>query len=75
MVVYDAKKHKVPHIWNYFETGHVKGEHDAIGTCIQTMFCRKEMKFIIVSINQDSKSIFEWCYSIMGEGISRQEDK
>ena len=25
------KRHKVPHIWNYFETGHRKGEHGGKG--------------------------------------------
>jgi hypothetical protein len=24
------KKLKVPHIWNYFESGHGKGEHDGV---------------------------------------------
>ena len=27
-------KYKVPHIWNYFEIGHGKGEHYGVGACI-----------------------------------------
>ena len=26
-------KYKVPHIWNYFETSHGKGEYDVVGPC------------------------------------------
>jgi hypothetical protein len=29
------KKLKVPHICNYFESGHGKGEHDGAGACIK----------------------------------------
>ena len=39
-------KYKVPHIWNYFETGHGKGEHDGAGSCIKTSLRREEMNFI-----------------------------
>ena len=31
-------KYKVPHVWNYFETGHGKGEHDGAGACIKLPF-------------------------------------
>ena len=63
------RKIKVPHIWNYFETRHGKGGHDGVGVCIKTTLCRQEMKFTIVSIIQDAKSIVEWCFSTMGEGV------
>ena len=36
----------MPHVWNYFETGHGKGEHDGAGACIKTALRREEMKFI-----------------------------
>ena len=36
------RKIKVPHIWNYFETGHGKGEHDGAGTRIKTTLRRKK---------------------------------
>jgi hypothetical protein len=32
---------KVPHIWNYFEFGHGKGEHDGVGACIKRVLHRK----------------------------------
>ena len=62
------RKIKVPHIWNYFETGHGKGEHDGVGAYIKTTLRRKEMKFTNVSIIWDAKSIVKWCSSTMGEG-------
>ena len=38
-------KYKVPHIWNYLETDHGKGEHDGAGACIKTSLQREEIKF------------------------------
>ena len=60
------KRHKVPHIWNYFETGHGKGEHDAVGACIKTTLHRKEMKFTNILLIRDAKTIVAWCSSVMG---------
>jgi len=28
-------KTNIKHCWNYFETGHGKGEHDGVGACIK----------------------------------------
>ena len=36
------KNYKVPHMWNYFETGHGKGEHDGVGACVKTSLRREE---------------------------------
>ena len=57
---------KVPHIWNYLETGHEKGEHDGAGACINTALRRKEMNFTTISVIRDANSIVEWCSSVMG---------
>ena len=62
------RKIKVPHIWNYFETGHGKWKHDGVGAYIKTTLRRQEMKFTNVSIIRHAKSIVEWCSSTMGEG-------
>jgi hypothetical protein len=35
------KKLKVPHIWNYFESSHRKGEHDGVGAFIKRVLRRK----------------------------------
>ena len=63
------KRHKVTHIWNYFETGHGKGEHDGVGACIKTALCRKEMKFITIFLIQDAKTIIAWCSLVMGREL------
>ena len=75
MVVYVHKRYKVPHIQNYFEYGHKKGEHDGAGVYIKTALCRKEMKFTVVFLIRDEKIIVEWCSLVMGEGARRKEDK
>ena len=35
------KKIKVPHIWNYFESKHGKGQHDGAGACIKRVLHTK----------------------------------
>ena len=64
-------KYKVPHLWNYFENGHGKGEHDGAGACIKTTLRREEMKFIGARL-RDAASIVQWCASIMGEQATRK---
>ena len=65
----------MPHIWNYFEIGHGKGEYYGVDTCIKTALHRKEMKFTTISLIQDSKTIIAWCSSVMGQGDRRHEDQ
>jgi hypothetical protein len=69
------KKLKVPHIWNYFEYKHGKGEHDGASACIKIALCMKEMKFTTTSLIRDEKSIVEWRSSVMGEGTRTCEDQ
>jgi hypothetical protein len=69
------KKLNVPHICNYFEYKHGKGEHDGASACIKTVLCGPEMKFTNTSLIPNSKSIVEWCSSIMGEGAGTREDQ
>ena len=59
-------KYKVPHVWNYFEIGHGKGEHDGVSACIKTTLRSEEMKFTSALL-RDAASIVQWCASIMGE--------
>ena len=61
----------MPHIWNYFETGHGKGEHDGAGACIKTTLQREEIKFTGAHL-QDVASIVKWCASVMGEQATRK---
>ena len=61
------KRHKMSHIWNYFETG--QGEHDGAGACINTTLRRKEMKFTTISLIRDANTIIAWCSSVMGREL------
>ena len=69
------KRHKVPHIWNYFENRHRKGKHDGAGASIKIALRRKEMKFTTIFPIQDAKTIVAWCSSVMGQGDRRKEDQ
>ena len=59
----------MPYIWNYFETGNGKGEHDGAGACIKTALHRQEMKFTTISLIRDVKTIVAWCSSMMGREL------
>ena len=59
-------KYKLPHKWNYFETGHGKGEHNGTSACIKISLWREEMKFAGAQL-QDTASIEKLCASVMGE--------
>ena len=60
------------HIWNYFDTGHEKAEHDGVGACIKTTLQREEMKFTRNLHILDAKSIVQWCYILMSHGENKQ---
>ena len=64
-------EYKVQHIWNYFETGHDKGEHDGAGACIKTDLRREEIKFT-GALLRDFASIMKWHASVMGEQATRK---
>ena len=59
------KNYNVPHIWNYFETGHEKGEHDGASACIKTALRREEMRFTRNPHVKDVESIVQWCSATM----------
>ena len=61
----------MPHVWNYFETGHGKGEHDGAGACIKTALRREYMKFT-GALLRVAASIVKWGASVMGEQATRK---
>ena len=36
-------------MWNYFETGHGKGEHDGAEACVKIALRREELKLSTIS--------------------------
>ena len=63
------KKFKLlSHIWNYFETGHGKEDHDKDGAFFKTSLHREELKLSTNFPIRDARSIARWCTSLMGEG-------
>ena len=61
--------YNVPHIWNYFETGNDKGEHDGVGACMKAALRREEMRFTRNHI-KDAESIVQWCSATMSDRTS-----
>ena len=64
------KTYNVPHIWNYFETGHDKGELDEADACMKTALQREEMRFTRNPHIKDAKSIVQWCSATMSDRTS-----
>ena len=64
------KTYNVLHIWNYFDTGHGKGEHDRVGACIKTALRREEMRFTRNPHIKDAESILQWCSATMSDRTS-----
>ena len=57
---YLYKKTHIKHCWNFFETGHGKGEHDGAAACIKWALWRYQMDHYanwIASVGQ----VFQWC--------------
>ena len=61
------KTYNVPHIWNYFETWHDKGENDGAGACIKNSLEREDMRFTRNPHINDAKSIVQWCSTTMSD--------
>ena len=51
---------EVPHIWNFFKSGHGKGEHDGAGACVKRALVNEQLKISRVEL-LDARSIVDWC--------------
>ena len=54
----------IKHCWNFFETGHGKGEHDDVGACIKRALRRYQMN---PSTNRivGAKEFVQWCIAAL----------
>ena len=59
------KTYNMSHIWNYFDTGQGKGEHDGASACIKTALRREEMRFTRNPHIKDVESIVQWFSATM----------
>ena len=39
------RNENIKHIWNFFESGHGKGEHDGAGACIKRALRKYQMNY------------------------------
>ena len=58
------KKTSIKHCWNFFETGHGKGEHDSAGACIKGAHRRYQMN-PSTSRLVNIKEVVQWCISAL----------
>ena len=56
----------VQHFLNFTEVGHGKGEHDGAGACVKRALIREELKYKGGTKLENSKTIVQWCNSMMG---------
>ena len=54
------RNENIKHIWNFFESGHGKGEHDGVGACIKCALRKYQMNYQGVCVN-DAHHVVEWC--------------
>ena len=59
-------------IWNFFEMGHGKGEHDGAGACIKRALRRHQLNHESERF-RDAKDVVEWCKSHMSVDSSSSE--
>ena len=57
----------VPHIWNFFESGHGKGEHDGAGACVKRSLVKEQLKISVAEL-LGSCSIVDWCSLALSQG-------
>jgi len=48
-------------MWNFFEAGHGKGEHDGAGACVKRILARQQLKFEDAIKFKDACGIVDWC--------------
>ena len=54
----------MPHIWSFFESGHVKGEHDGVGACVKRVLVKEQLKILGADLLY-ACSIVDWCSSTL----------
>ena len=54
------RNENIKHIWNFFESGHGKCEHDGARACIKRALRKYQMNYQGVRIN-DAHDVVEWC--------------
>ena len=61
----------IKHCWNFFETGHGKGEHDGAGACIKRALRRWKMNHSSGRFHLDAE-VIQWCKSNLSHDYSQQ---
>ena len=54
----------IKHCWNFFETGHGKGEHDGVGACIKRVLRRYQMNHSAHRL-VNGEEVVQWCIAAL----------
>ena len=57
------------HCWNFFETGHGKGEHDGAGACIKRVLRRYQMNHFARRL-ANAEEVVQWCKNALSHEIN-----
>ena len=61
----------IKHCWNFFETGHGKGEHDGAGACVKRALRRWKMNHSSKRFHSAAE-VVQWCKSNIIHDCSQQ---
>ena len=61
----------IQYVWNFFEVGHGKGEHDVASACMKRDLSREKLKFEEKSKFKNAHEIVEWCKKYLYIGSSQ----
>jgi hypothetical protein len=67
------KKLKIIHCWNFFETGHGKGEHDDAGACIKQALRRYQLNPHAGRF-ESAEKVVEWCNMALSHEYNPSRD-
>ena len=57
----------MPHIWNFFESVHGKGEHDRARACMKRALVKEQLNISGAKL-LDAPSIVDWCSLALSQG-------
>ena len=67
------KKLNITHCWNFFDIGHVKGEHDDVGACVKRALQRYQMNPHADQF-ESVEQVVEWCKMTLSHEYNLSRD-
>jgi hypothetical protein len=67
------KRLNITHCWNFFETGHGKGEHDGAGACIKRALRRYQLNPHAGRF-ESAIQVVQWCNMVLSHEYNPSRD-